>query len=68
MARKLSLEPTDGLICLSCRHYLEVDKRTRRPRCLAFLDGIPDEIIDGKNDHSKPLEDQENDLVYAEIE
>jgi len=68
MTTKLSLKPTDSLICLSCKYYLEVDEKTRKPICVAFLDGIPDEIINGENEHSKPLKDQDNDLVYTEID
>lgn len=32
--------------------------------CKAFPNGIPKEILSGKNDHSKPLRDQSNDIVF----
>lgn len=38
-------------ICESC-----VNRSVEDPfRCLAFPKGIPDEILTGKNDHSKPF-------------
>jgi hypothetical protein len=46
-------------ICFSCKHY-DIDKGT----CDAFLEEIPDEIYLGDNDHSKPLPDQKNDIVF----
>jgi hypothetical protein len=49
-------------ICVECKHYL------RGNRCLAFLDGIPEEIYSGKDDHSKPLKFQENKIVFEPIE
>lgn len=44
-------------ICNTCVHH--VDGLT----CKAF-DVIPDIILFGDNDHSKPLAHQKNDLVY----
>jgi hypothetical protein len=35
--------------------------------CLAFPDGIPDEI-DFNNNHSSPLPEQDNDIVFEESE
>ncbi len=43
---------------MNCKHYLFEGS------CLAFPDRIPDEILDGDNDHSKPLPDQDNDIVF----
>ena len=34
----------------------------------AFPDDIPNEILSGKNDHSKPLPDQSNDFVFENID
>jgi hypothetical protein len=53
-----------NLICISCKHHI------KNRFCEAFPDkeGIPEEISNGKNDHSKPLKDQENDIVFEEIE
>jgi hypothetical protein len=50
-------EPLQKVICNSCENHIIYDK------CKAF-DKIPDEIIFGKNDHSKPLEGQKNNVVY----
>ena len=43
--------------CHKCRNYLG------DLSCMAF-DVIPEEILNGSNDHSEPLEDQENDIVF----
>lgn len=52
-----------NLLCISCKNY---DKSYF---CKAFPDknGIPNEIANGKNNHSKPLKDQKNDIVFEEI-
>jgi hypothetical protein len=34
--------------CLRCRHY------RGRTKCAAFPDGIPERILDGKSDHTRP--------------
>lgn len=47
------------LICESCIHYNELGFG-----CKAFPEGIPNEILDGSNKHTKPLPEQLNDLVY----
>lgn len=44
--------------CLLCRHL------KKGFECDAFPDGIPDEIIGGKNRHTTPLPDQGNDIVF----
>jgi hypothetical protein len=38
-------------ICVDCKHF---HRRTGRLTCDAFPDGIPDEILDGLNDHKEP--------------
>lgn len=48
--------------CLYCIHY-EFDNK-----CKAFKINIPLEIVEGKNDHTEPLPDQENDIVFEPIE
>ena len=52
------MEPVD-LICFKCKHF-----RRLEGGCDAFPDGIPDEIISGENEHSKPLSFQTNDIVF----
>ena len=51
------------LICFGCKHL-----RLDEGGCDAFPDGIPDEITSGENDHSTPLPDQENDIVFEPVE
>jgi hypothetical protein len=46
------------LVCFSCKHFRLYGG------CDAFPDGIPDEITSGKNEHSIPLADQDNDIVF----
>lgn len=48
-------------LCNRCIHYLGDLK------CAAFPKGIPDEILEGKNDHSKPLKGQKNKIVFEPI-
>jgi len=45
-------------ICIGCKHL------SNELRCNAFPDGIPAEILNNKNDHSKPLPGQQNDFVF----
>jgi len=52
----------EQVLCVRCKHYLG------DLNCLAFPLGIPDEILEAKNDHTKPLEEQENDLVFESKE
>ena len=52
-----------------CIHYLGIyspneDEIGQVPHCTAFLYGIPDKILSGKNLHLKPLKDQGNDIVF----
>lgn len=51
-----------NLRCISCKNF---DAETSK--CLAFPLGIPQEILDGSNDHSKPLPEQLNDIVFEEV-
>ena len=52
-----------NLICFRCRHF-----RPGIGGCAAFPDDIPDEITSGENEHSEPLPDQDNDIVFEPIE
>lgn len=54
---------TEEPICYKCKHF---DENTST--CKAFKGDIPDEILEGDNDHSKPLPDQENEIVFEPIE
>lgn len=53
----------DDLICFRCKHFNRWEGG-----CDAFPDGIPDEITSGENEHSEPLKDQKNDIVFEEGE
>jgi len=44
-------------VCNSCKHHIS------GLRCKAF-NIIPDEILLGENNHSKPLKDQDNNIVF----
>lgn len=46
-------------ICFSCKHY-DIEEGV----CDAFPKEIPEEILVGLNDHSKPLPEQGNDIVF----
>jgi hypothetical protein len=46
-------------ICENCKH---LNKEINA--CEAFPKGIPDDILDGLNDHSKPLPEQRNNIVF----
>lgn len=48
-------------ICNICKHY------NRNLTCKAFSDGIPIIIISGENNHSKPLKDQNNNIVFEKL-
>jgi len=50
---------TIDLICSWCKHF-----RRLEGGCDAFPDGIPDEIVSGDNDHSKPLPNQGNEIIF----
>jgi hypothetical protein len=50
----------DSVICDLCQHIL-----IRRNTCGAFPQGIPEEILNKKNNHSKPLPGQGNDIVFG---
>ena len=55
----IRLEP----ICFSCKHF-----NVEESSCKAFGMNIPIEILNGDNDHSKPLEGQKNNIVYERDE
>jgi hypothetical protein len=50
-------------ICNNCKHF-----NIKKWNCKAFINGIPFEILNGENDHSKPLPEQENDIVFEPVD
>ncbi len=48
--------------CMECKHYL------LNRACIAFPDEIPLAIWEGENDHTKPLPEQDNDIVFEPID
>ena len=51
-----------NLVCFRCKNY-----RRFKGGCLAFPNGIPDVIISGENQHSKPLKGQRNKIVFEQM-
>jgi len=52
----------DTYICSKCKHLDDLGF------CSAFTDfGIPNEILNGENDHSKPLKGQKNNIVFEPL-
>lgn len=51
-------EPLKKIICNLCKHVI-----LGTFSCDAFND-IPNEITSGKNNHSKPLKGQKNNIVF----
>ena len=52
---------TPLISCLYCKHL------GKNKLCKAFPEGIPEEILTGKNNHSKPLPKQDNEIVFEPI-
>lgn len=57
----MDYDPFSKPICNECKHRLE------GITCKAF-EVIPDEILFGENDHSKPLPGQKGDFVFTKKE
>lgn len=51
-----------NIICVDCKYFEPKDLK-----CLAFKGGIPNIIISGEDDHSNPLPEQDNEIVYTKI-
>ena len=47
--------------CFNCLNY------KKDLKCIAFPNGIPKEILLGENNHSKPLENQANNIIFEEL-
>jgi hypothetical protein len=52
----------ENQVCLRCKNFRRV-----KGGCLAFPEGIPDEITGGFNQHSKPLKGQRNKIVFEQM-
>lgn len=57
-------EPLVKIACNSCEHFNFEDFKTAS--CTAFKN-IPNEILRGKNMHTKPLKEQKNNIVFEPI-
>ena len=51
-------------VCFNCKHRINL--MTDPPICEAFKEGIPNEIFWEQNHHTKPLKEQDNDIVFEE--
>ena len=52
-------------ICYKCKHF-DYERRMLCFECKAYSNGIPDEIIDGEVDHTKPYKD-DNGIQFEPI-
>ena len=50
--------------CIGCKF---VDSNGQNLFCKAFPDSVPDEILSGENNHSKPCCGQKNKIVFEPI-
>lgn len=48
--------------CRLCANYLSDNE------CIAYPEGIPEEILKGENDHTTPLSEQMNNIVFVPID
>ena len=58
------MTPINDPICFKCKYFQDVNYPFG---CKAFPEGIPDIILIGDDNHSKPLPEQNNDIVFEEI-
>jgi len=56
---------TEQAICFNCKNKIHLYDIP--PTCKAFPNGIPESIYYDGEDHSKPLPDQNNDIVFEPI-
>lgn len=57
----------------NCKHFLGIrqpdgTEQTEFVYCLAFPEGIPEEIAYGDNKHLVPLKNQKNDIIFEKEE
>lgn len=50
------------IICTKCKHF-----ESGILGCKAFPDGIPNLIKSGKDNHTTPLPEQKNDIVFERL-
>jgi len=53
--------------CDKCIHFIGFIKGKKNKQTCNAFDDIPIEIITGENNHTKPLPEQENNIVFEEI-
>ena len=53
-------------VCVKCKHFNKELSFTPVFKCLAFPEKIPDSIFEGRNKHTKPLPNQDNDITFEE--
>lgn len=56
--------PAREFSCATCKH---INEWNGEYTCKAFPNGIPDQILNGENKHTKPTKSQENKIVFEEI-
>lgn len=61
----VNVEQVGFVPCNTCEHAIG---KGQIKICVAFPDGIPEEIRYGRNGHTAPLPEQENDIVYEKKE
>ena len=54
--------------CEKCKYFIGFRYGLKFPICKAFPEGIPFEISSGKNDHTKIIYGQKNDIVFKSKE
>ena len=57
--KHLTFKPFNS-VCSDCKYF-----NIELFNCKAFEKGIPDEILDGSNKHSNPLDNQKNNIVFT---
>lgn len=52
-----------GSQCARCKHFMENDYF-----CLAYPEGIPDELLDGTDKHNSVRSDQKGNTLFEEVD
>jgi len=67
----IEMKKPDPTMCTFCV-YFDLNNNTERPRCQAFPNGIPEEIVFGRFDHRLPYPNkanpQDNGLKWRPVE